>query len=235
MIDFFDFVLRFTAATAAVIGGIWALSKHIIERGLVPAAELDLDCEIVGRKKGGHPNNDLNRKSDLKIVELTVHIHNKGSAVLIAKEVGLVVKCLRREDTVQMYTDERKFGRLQFPHPLSDEITASKKSREKRPVRLVPHNTFVQPSVNQKYSFVTAMSNDVEFIHVHAEFQYAQKPKKLQNFILRLSRTIGLIQYSLHHIYQPHTIQKVFNVKSEDSKPITPKSPQLQENFSEAI
>ena len=207
MVDFLDIILKLIAAIAALIGGLWALTKYVIERGLVPAAELDLECDIVGEK------------DELKIIEITVHIFNKASSVLVAEEIRLILKCICKEDTTHIYDDERKFGRLQFPHSLSRDLTENRENTEIETLKLVPHDTFVQPNVDQKYSFVTAISNDVEFIHVHAEFQYAQKPKAVQDVVLRISRKIGLIQYSLQHIYKPHTIQKAFSVMSSDTLP----------------
>lgn len=218
MIDIFDFLMRLVAFLAALFGGLWALTTYIIERGLVPAAELDLSCEVVGKKSGTLKTSGESNSGDFNIVEITIHIHNKGAAVLIANNIGLIVKYLTREDGLKLYTDERKFGRLQFPHSLGHEITRKKNYQGQRPFKLVPHDTFVQPNVNQKYSFVTVVGADVEFIHVHGEFQYAQKPLKIQTLLLRVSRKIGLIQYSLHHIYQPHTIQKVFTLIPDINK-----------------
>jgi len=207
MIDFLGIFIKFIATIGVMIGGLWAFTKYVIERGLVPPAELDLVCEVIGEKE------------EHKIIELTVHILNKGSSVLVAKNIRLILKAICTDNTPSLYEDGRKLGRLRFPISLSKELAKKQNNEERDAFTLVPHNTFVQPNVDQKYSFVTSISGNVEYLHAHAEFQYAQKPKAIQSGILWLSRQIGLIQYSLQHIYMPHTVQRVFNVKISPYKP----------------
>jgi len=197
--DILDIILKLLGILIAGIGGLWALTKHIIERGLIPAAELDIECEV------------LSEKGNQKIVELTVIILNRGNSVLVAEKIRLKLKTLKSGDGLSLYDDRKKFGRLRFPHSAASNVTASK---ENTSFLLVPHDTFVQPGVSQKYAFITTVDQSTELIHAHAEFRYAQKPLVIQNGILEISRKMGLIQYSLQHIYQPHTIQKGFNVLS---------------------
>ncbi len=208
MIEILNFSLKLIAAIAALIGGFWALTRYVIERGLVPAAELDVESDVIGEK------------SDNKIIEITVHIINKGSSVLVAKDIRLVLKTIDAKDDTVLYSDEKKYGRLKFPNPLNKVVEEEAKQQKSIvPFLLVPHDTFVQPGVDQKYSFVTTISNTAEFVLVHAEFKYAQKPKAIQNAVLKISRTTGLIQYSLEHIYSAHTVQRAFNVKSPVNTP----------------
>lgn len=193
--------IKILFALGSIIGGLWALTKYVIERGLVPAAELDLDCNVVGHK------------GKSKIIEMTVRIINKGSSILVAKDICLRLKTIEKDSTLSLYSDAQKYGRLRFPNSLSRAFAEDEEAHKKETFELVPHDTFVQPGVDQKYSFVTRISEDSEFLHAHAEFQYAQKPTRFQKRILWISRRMGLIQYTLHHIYEPHTIQKVFNVQ----------------------
>lgn len=207
MIEILDFSLKLIATIAAFVGGFWALTKYVIERGLVPAASLNIECEVIGEK------------AENKIIEVTVHITNQGSSVLVAKDIRLIFKTIGEKDELILYSDDKKYGRLRFPDPLNKTIENEAKEKTIVPFLLVPHDTFVQPGVDQKYSFVTTISKKVEFVHAHAEFQYAQKPKAIQNAVLKISRKTGLIQYSLEHIYCPHTIQRVFNVKTLANTP----------------
>lgn len=199
MTVFLEIFLKVLALLGVFIGGLWALTKFVVERGLLPASELDVECKIVGEKE------------NKKIIEITVVINNKGSSTLVAKNISLKLKTICTGDNLSLYKDKRKFGRLQFPHSLSDDLTMHQ-NKEHGAFLLVPYNTFVQAGVCQKYSFVTSVSQNVEFIHAHAQFQYAQKPIFIQRGILWVSRQVGLIQYSLQHLYEPHTVQRAFNV-----------------------
>lgn len=196
-----DILLSLFTLLAGLIAGLWAYTKYIIERGLVPAAELELDCTVIGEKESK------------RIIEVAIHLFNKGSSTLVAKNIQLMLKSICKEDALELYKDKKKFGRLRFQHSLSENLTGQKNNYHAA-FRLVPHDTFVQPGVDQEYPFVTTIDSDVEFLFAHAEFEYAQKPKPLQKVILWISRQLGLIQYSLHHIYKPHTVQRVFNVKA---------------------
>jgi len=200
--EILTFSLQFVATIAALIGGLWALTKYVIERGLVPAANLAIECEVIGEK------------SETAIIEMTVHIINLGSSVLVAKNIQLTLKTINSKDDLALYEDHKKYGRLRFSNTLNKVIETGGGKRKLEPFILVPWDTFVQPGVDQKYSFVTTVSKEAEFLHAHAQFQYAQKPKTIQKAVLKVSRGIGLIQYSLEHIFSPHTIQRAFNLKS---------------------
>ncbi|MCP4343211.1 MAG: hypothetical protein GY799_31140 [Desulfobulbaceae bacterium] len=195
--DILDPILKLLGVLIAGIGGLWGLTKYIIERGLVPAAELDIECDFLGEKE------------DQNIIELTFYIINKGNSVLVVEKIRLKLKTLQSKDRLSLYNDTKKLGRLIFPHSVSKSLAPDE---EKDSFLLVPHDTFVQPGVVQQYSFITTVDKSTEFLHAHAEFRYAQKPLAIQNAILKVSRKMGLIQYSLKHIYEPHTIQKGFNV-----------------------
>jgi len=212
MIEFLFIFLKSIATLGVLVGGLWALTKYVIERGLVPAAEFDLDCNVIGEK------------DEHKIIEVTVHILNKGSSILVTENISLILKTICTNNTLSLYEDNRKLGRLIFPNSLSKDLTKKQQNKVSKDLTkkqqnkvsqaftLVPYNTFVQPSVDQKYPFVTFISRNVEFLYAQAEFQYAQKPTPIQSGILWVSRRIGLIQYTLQHIYEPHRVQRVFNV-----------------------
>lgn len=201
-----DTLLSLFTLLAGLIAGLWAYTKYVVERGLAPAAELGLDCSIIGEKESK------------KIIEVTIHLFNKGSSTLVAKDIQLKLKTICKGDALMLYRDEKKFGRLRFDHSLSEDL-AGLENNVREAFLLVPHDTFVQPGVDQEYPFVTTIDSDVELLFAHAEFEYAQKPKNVQKMILWISRQLGLIQYSLHHIYKPHTVQRVFNVTDSASTP----------------
>ena len=74
------------------------------------------------------------------------------------------------------------------------------------------YDTFVQPGVDQIYTFVTAVPDNADCILAWASFEYAQTPSAYQNLILRLSRKLGLVQYSLQHVGEPHTLERAFGL-----------------------
>jgi len=196
-----DVFLKFIATLGVAVGGLWALTKYVIEKGLVPAADLDLACNVLGEKEGK------------KIIEFTVHLVNKGSSIIVANDIRLVLKTINTKDHLSVYRDERKLGRLKFPNSLCKELTKDSEHKECEAFTLVPFATFIQPAVDQKYSFVTTVSGDVEFVHAHAEFHCAQEPNVLQKKLIWISRKVGLMRYSLEHIDKPHTAQRAFSVQ----------------------
>jgi hypothetical protein len=114
-------------------------------------------------------------------------------------------------DPLLAFTDPKDFkkGRLHFPHRLV-ERAEPRPSGSKRGFLLVPYHTFVQPSVNQSYPFISTLPKEATFVFVWASFNYAQQIGPLQDALLRLSRQLGLIQYTLSHLSEDHTIEHVF-------------------------
>jgi len=207
---FSDIILNFITIFAVLIGGLWALTTYVIERGLTPAAELYLDCNVIGEKK------------EDKIIEVTVHILNKATSTLVAKDIQLEMKTICTSDTLSLYSDEKKRGRLKFPNLLGKDLAnkndgnKTDKDNEKKgnAFTLVPHNTFVQANVDQSYPFVTTITKEVEFLFIKSKFKYGQQPISIQRKIIWISRKIGLMQHPLQHIDKPHTVERAFNVST---------------------
>ncbi len=192
-----DTTLKLIGALIAAIGGLWALIKYIIEKGSVAAAELKIECEV------------LSEKGEQKIVELTVNIFNAGASILVAEKISMKLKTLSLGDRLLLYDDIKKFGRLIFPHSVAKKCGPDKNDGF---FLLVPYSTFVHPGVNQKYSFITVVDQSTDFLHAHVKITFPQRGQGIRNAILHVSRRIGLIQYSLSHIYEPSSIQKGFKV-----------------------
>jgi hypothetical protein len=95
-------------------------------------------------------------------------------------------------------------GRLSFPYSLIEddlktthedlvwkaiqELGRSERKPLPQPLKgsvkglpVLAYDTFVQPNIDQRYSFVTKLPKDAKFAIVRASFEYAQKPKRLQN------------------------------------------------------
>ena len=87
--------------------------------------------------------------------------------------------------------------------------TTKTRALEGRGFLLLDDDTFVQAGVDQSYTFVTALPEGCRYVLVWASFQYAQRPRGLQSFLVGLSRRLGLIQYTLEHVTEPHTVERL--------------------------
>jgi hypothetical protein len=96
------------------------------------------------------------------------------------------------------------------------ERAKAKKGKERggRGIPIVSYDTFVQPGVSQAYSFVTALPGSASYILVYSSFRYGVHARYLERLTLRIARMLGIIQYSLAHVTQAHTAQRVFNLRA---------------------
>lgn len=216
-----DVTIKLLTILIAVVGGFWALSKFIIERGIVPAAELDIQCTPLGRR-GDNP-----------ILEFLVIVSNVGGPILVPQGIRIRIKTLG-DTKASLYGDKDKRGRLRFTQLLQEQhimeskdsaLPAPKSTEKKRErdefIELIPpvredtqekNNTFVQPGVKQKYTFVTAVEPDVEFVHATVKFNYNVEFQSLARKVLAISKRVGLIQYDLDSIKQPHSVERAFKI-----------------------
>jgi hypothetical protein len=199
------------ALIAGVLTVLWAYTKFILERGLIPATELSLESNFVGFQSGK------------AIVEILVHLKNKGTSTLIAKNIRVDVRYLKDEETIEPfdYTNKKAFGRVNFRHSLRNDFfnlgddtdkDRIQKMGDQRGFKIIQHDTFVQAGIDQVYSFTIALPDDSTYYLVYSSFEYAQRPSGYQRGIIKLSRQLGLIQYSLHHISEAHSIERVFSI-----------------------
>ena len=123
-------------------------------------------------------------------------------------------------------------GRLVFPGSLAEDlglggeaVEAATEEKEKAPPPVkkkadppprgwpvLSVNAFVQPGVDQRFGFVTALPAGVSMVLLWGAFEYAQQPSLLQRCLLWLSRQLGLVQFTLDHIERPHSVERVFEV-----------------------
>jgi hypothetical protein len=194
----------------AFIGGLWAYTKFVVERGLLPPAEFTIDCNAIGTQAGK------------RIIEVLLHLQNCGGSTLVATKVNARLLYVNEGDEIDVFNDfkdkkKRKlFGRANFPHSVGKTITAPIEGPSE--ISVVPHDTFVRPGVTQTYTLVSAIPESATFLLVTGQFIYAQRPSRLQWFTIKLSRRLGLTQYSLDHIKKPHSIERAFSLKATDKK-----------------
>jgi hypothetical protein len=155
------------------VAALWAYTKFIVERGLLPPTQFDVECNPVGEQ------------GDKLVVEILLHLKNLGSAALIARNTRTDVRYVLHDDPAVVFDDSAKptFGRLRFEHSLRQELEREARSEvnsERRGLLVVPYSTFVQPGVDQTYTYVTAVDQRATYALVWSSFEYAQNPSRLQ-------------------------------------------------------
>jgi hypothetical protein len=186
---------------AVLIGGLWAFTKYVVERGVLPPVQFSIEARVVGCQKGQ------------KVIEVLPHVRNVGTATAVVTGMSLRLLYLLTDDPV-MLEDARtsRFGRVRFTRSVSKELSGDEIKR----ISITPHDTFVQPGVSQTYTVVTAVPENASFLLVHCQFEYAQRPTAVQNLSVAVSRRLGLIQYTLKHVSEPHTIERCFALGAID-------------------
>jgi hypothetical protein len=208
---------------AGLVAGLWAYTKFVIERGLLPPSQFSVDCNTVGRQ------------GEKSVVEILLRLKNVGTSALIATNIRVDVRFLdeSQEPVLFDHPQEAAYGRLRFPQSLKGELgrrsgpvafraseaggdldNGPREARDGRGILLLDYDTFVQAGVEQVYTFVTALPGTATFVLVWASFQYEHKPRPIEIKILKLSRRLGLLHYSLANVTKPHTVERVFEVTS---------------------
>jgi hypothetical protein len=207
------------------IGALWAYTRYALERALLAPTQFTIEASSL---RGG---------SGPVVLEVLVHLKNVGTASLIVRNIRLDIRYLTIDDPVANADDVGNplFGRVLFARQLRRDLlergqaslsaspagsvperpSSPKKNRstsQERGFLIVPHDTFVQPGVDQIYTFVTSVEEKCRYVLAWASFEYAQSPRRLQRGVLWVSRRLGLIQYTLQHATAPHTVERVFRI-----------------------
>jgi hypothetical protein len=224
--DALDIFKGIASIAGVLVASLWAWSRFVLERGLMPPSEMRIRVRRLGGNGSGI------------IVQAEIRILNKGSSALIVDNLRIRLRHIQRGDSLTVLSDQNKstFGHLEFPHasvagvPLVPERTQLEriseqkmaKSMGKRKPReyklgtgeflVVPHDTFVLPGVTQMYAFVTCLPEATDYVLAKASFNYEIRPTMVQLGLLRLSRELGMLQYSLDHVKKPHTIESAFKL-----------------------
>ncbi len=198
-----DIIVSIFGLFGGLFVGLWVYTKFILERGLVPPAEFDI---CVG---------NIESQGSSTIVEIRPLIRNKGSSVLVVRPIKLDIQFVFAKSSLKLFhstTVPRKpylAGRAIFPESLC-------KYSNSEELCVVPDDTFVNPQVEQYYSFITWLPGDVSLIRVKCSFYYRKSPSELMLLIFSLSRFFGLVQFTLDDIRKPHTCERMFSVKQEN-------------------
>jgi hypothetical protein len=211
---FFNIIAKLSALMIASVTALWVYAKYILERGFLPPVEFYLTGKKIGR---------IGQK---KLIQVNIHLKNCGTTPLVARNIRLDLRYITKNASPEMMT--LKPGRTDFPSALAKSIAGFDpydwmpekirrdeekifewRQKKQRGILVLAHDTFVQAGVNQAYPFVTHVDDDAQSVLLWASFEYAQKPSPWQQWIFRVSRGLGLIQFSLEHVSRPHTAEEV--------------------------
>lgn len=216
-----DIIVSIIGLFGGLFVGLWAYTKFILERGLVPPAEFDIcvgNIEKVG---------NIGSQEYSTIVEIRPLIRNKGSSVLVISPIEIDIRFAYSDLPLEKfypttdYTKPYLAGRAIFPESLREYSDSEK-------LRVVHYDTFISPQVEQYYSFIACLPSDVSLILVKCSFKYRKSPSELMLLIFSLSRFFGLVQFTLDDIRKPHTCERMFSVKQENVMQVEVKNSPLK-------
>jgi hypothetical protein len=217
-------IIQLVVLVAGSVTALWAYTKYVLERNLLAPVEFSIETTVPGSLGGA------------TIIEVLLHLRNVGSSTLVARNIRVDIRYAGEYKKPILVTasnpQDPLLGKLYFGGSLRKEIDSAswhdtkdaesirrgklnkKKTRvlEGRGFLLLDDDTFVQAGVDQTYTFVTALPEGCRYALIWASFQYAQSPRGLQNVFLGLSRRLGLIQYTLKHVTEPHTVERLVKI-----------------------
>lgn len=215
-----DIVQGLITMAGLLLGGLWAWTRFVLERGLMPPSQMDINLRVLGSLQAS------------TLIEIGVEITNKGSSALIVCDLRARLRYIDETDNIEVadtQPDKGTFGRINFPHAgVLNGVGGDKRTSKglgagedfalgSGEFLIVPYDTFVQPGVAQLYTFVTALPKTSIYLLARASFRYQLRASQLQLRILRVSRKLGLLQYSLNHVRVPHTVERSFKIVNEQS------------------
>lgn len=202
-------VIQIVTLATALVAALWAYTKFVLERGLLPPARLDVSA-TVSQDLGGW-----------RLLELGINIRNLGSSTLVASNIRVDIRYLNAGDPIDVFdasAADARVGRVVFPHSLRRQVHAQaddpteSQTRAGRGFSVVDYDTFVQAKVDQTYTFVTRIPDTARFLRIFASFHYARRPTRGLRLVLALSRQLGLTQFTLDHVREPHTFERLVDV-----------------------
>ena len=228
-----------------LIGGLWGYSKYVLERGVVPHVQLNLECNRLGCQDNKH------------LLEILMHVKNVGPSPLVVHDISLRLLYLDKNDKkLDLFSDdqENRYGRVKFRHSYTKEVvTANTKevvsanSEALSDISILKHRTFVQPGVDQVYTVIAALPESATFVLTRAKVDYhakkkttdtqvseepnpsgetqtgtdqkmstGRKERTIPERIFKLSKDLGLVRHELKNLTEPHTIERAFSLQPND-------------------
>lgn len=202
-------VIQVATLATGLVTALWAYTKFVLERGMLPPAQLDVGAAV---------SEDF---SGWRLLELGINLRNLGSSTLVASNIRADIRYLESDDSIDIFgasAPDARVGRVVFPHSVRRQVHAEAAEPSPSPTNksrgflVVGYDTFVQAKVNQTYTFVTRIPDTARFLLIFASFNYAQRPRRILRLILALSRLLGLTQFTLDHVREPHTFERLVDV-----------------------
>ncbi|MEA5536787.1 hypothetical protein [Crocosphaera sp. XPORK-15E] len=222
----------------AFITGLWVYSKFIAERGIIPSVKFDLTLENKGVQSDKYLLEIFLYLKNLGSSTLVVHnlridlryLNQTDDALIFGDEnkkgrlsfINSLEEDLLFDVNVSPVKPQSSGKGLKKNkiEKLLDRILFFKVTmqEEKRGIKVIGHDTFVRPQIEQIYTFGTVVPKSATYILVWSSFEYKVYPSRLQLGILRFSRVLGLTQFNLTHITKPHTFERIFNLQESSVK-----------------
>ncbi|MCY1663356.1 hypothetical protein [Chryseobacterium sp. SL1] len=148
---------------AIIIGGGWTFWRFVLHREDHPKIQFDIDI------------NFISLQNEQILFEVLLIIENKGLVrhKIDAKTFTLKMRYLTKDDVIIQGNKEINY-QINFPHLhaiLEDGKINTEISR-----KIVPEkwdNTFVDPGIIQKYSYIAALPQNTQCILVTSRFKYS--------------------------------------------------------------
>ena len=134
---------------AAVVGGIWAIVKVRKRREHAPRISFDVDINLVGIQ------------NDHWLVELVANVNNRGLVRHEIKEFTFDLRGLFEGDTLEDGSDKIN-NQTVIPYLLKEGAWLPSGWRY----------TFIEPSLETRYSFITSVPTRATFLLLHGRFDY---------------------------------------------------------------
>jgi hypothetical protein len=134
---------------ALLFAGAWAYRKYFVRREREPRGELKIDLDFVGRQ------------GEYWLVEASAYLENKGFVRYSIRDMRIRFRFLTRNDPVEEGGDGIRH-QIIFPH--STDGKGHKRYMEKE--------TYVNPNLHYRYSYITRIPQEATFVMVHCKLKY---------------------------------------------------------------
>ncbi len=157
----FGDLLRFTVELIALtIGSSLGFYRFILKKEFHPKIQFNIDLNVIDKTSKGW------------LIEVIAFIENKGSVrhIIYAKDFTFTVRYLTKKSNISNNTtiQEEKFYTLNFDNKVDD-------GTNKGYFQMLPNffgETFIDPSVTQKYSCPLSIPKDATHVLVISKFRY---------------------------------------------------------------
>lgn len=149
LLDVLSVIQSLVTTGGVIIGGVWAYLKFVKRREDYPHIEFTVEIEFVGTQK------------DEWMVELLAFVENKGLVPHLIKTFEFDLRCMYEEDEITEGDKTINYQTL-IPHFLKEGAWIPRDWS----------NTFIEPGLSAKYSYITTVPRRTSFVLLHGRFVY---------------------------------------------------------------